>query len=209
MSPILYYLIGIVYVNVALERTHQKRTKLIHPNPKDATTTLSPNPEATNPCGFVLYKQCNSTWGSQPLGTSKTNTICSAGCAMSSTSMVVSTWNNKSFDYNPGTINQYLNSHNGYVDTDLIVWSAVDPLGADFLEEEHIPQQTVIDGVKDCSNAYIANVMNGEHWVLLTAYAGNGNFYVNDPGFSTTEYAYSGMGKIVEYHQNASFRFVY
>lgn len=59
------------------ESVHQHRTKLI-----DLSKLLSL--EATNPCNFVLYKQCDSRWASQPLGTSKTETICSAGCAMTS-----------------------------------------------------------------------------------------------------------------------------
>eukprot|EP00484_Ammonia_sp_Unknown_P024358 CAMPEP_0197044466 /NCGR_PEP_ID=MMETSP1384-20130603/20514_1 /TAXON_ID=29189 /ORGANISM="Ammonia sp." /LENGTH=121 /DNA_ID=CAMNT_0042475925 /DNA_START=188 /DNA_END=553 /DNA_ORIENTATION=- len=118
---------------------------------------------------------------------------------MSSTSMVVSTWNGKTSSWNPGSLNTWLNSHNGYVQTDLIVWSAVDSLHADFVRETHIAEDYLIAQVTNCSNAFIANVRSGSHWVLLTGYAGSGNFYVNDPGFSTTEYAYSGMGDIVQY----------
>ena len=121
---------------------------------------------------------------------------------MSSTSMVVSTWNNNSY-WNPETLNSYLNENNGYVDSDLLVWSAVDPLNVEFEYETTVDMDDLIQGTKLCY-AYIANVLNGEHWVLLTAYAGDDNFYVNDPGFSTTQYAYSGMGDIVVYHPSSN-----
>jgi hypothetical protein len=39
----------------------------------------------------------------------------------------------------------------------------------------------------------IANVMHGEHFVLVTgfSYSDPDTLYVNDPGFSTTTYSYS------------------
>ena len=167
------------------DKAHERRNVNIIDPSKDVPLS------ASNPCDFVLYKQCDSRWGGQALGTSKSQTICSAGCAMSSTAMLESSYN-RSHPYNPGQLNEYLNTHNGYVNTDLIVWSAVDPLGPYFYQEKHIAEQYIIDGLSSC-NGYIANVLNGEHWVLITGYAGNGNFYVNDPGFTTTQYAYSGM----------------
>jgi len=38
--------------------------------------------------GFVLYKQCDTRWGSQQLGTCS-ETICSAGCLMTSLAMAL------------------------------------------------------------------------------------------------------------------------
>ena len=152
----------------------------------------------TNPCSFVLYKQCNSTWAEDPIGTSNTN-ICAAGCAMTSVSMVVSTFNDNSYEYNPPELNNYLNSHDGYYDEDLIVWDAVNPLGTQFINEGKIQSDILIKQITNCNNAFIANVMNGANWVLLTGYAGTNNFYVNDPGFNTASYPYSSMGNIVQY----------
>ncbi len=46
----------------------------------------------------------------------------------------------------------------------------------------------------------IANVNGGGHWVLLTGCAGNGVFYVNDPGYSRTTYKMSEILKEAVYH---------
>lgn len=40
--------------------------------------------------GWTEYKQCDSKWGSNKLGTCS-QTICSAGCAMSSVAMILKT----------------------------------------------------------------------------------------------------------------------
>ena len=40
--------------------------------------------------GWTAYKQCDSKWGSNKLGTCS-QTICSAGCAMSSVAMILTT----------------------------------------------------------------------------------------------------------------------
>ena len=42
---------------------------------------------------WVLYKQCDSQWANEKLGTCATQTICSAGCAMSSVAMILATRN--------------------------------------------------------------------------------------------------------------------
>ena len=41
--------------------------------------------------GWTLYKQCDSRWAGQELGNCGSETICSAGCAMSSVAMIVAT----------------------------------------------------------------------------------------------------------------------
>jgi len=50
--------------------------------------------------GWTMYKQCDNQWGSQQLGTCS-ETICSAGCAMSSVAMILAT---KGADHNPGSL---------------------------------------------------------------------------------------------------------
>lgn len=83
---------------------------------------------ATFSRSYPLYKQCDSAWGSQQLGTSS-NTICSAGCLMSSASMALS---GTGHSYNPGTLNQWLKGHGGYVSGDLFVWASINSLGLTF-----------------------------------------------------------------------------
>jgi hypothetical protein len=55
----------------------------------DGIIIKSSNETVTNH-GWTEYKQCDSSWGSNGLGTCS-QTICSAGCAMSSVAMILST----------------------------------------------------------------------------------------------------------------------
>ena len=61
---------------------------------------------------YPLYKQCDSKWGSEHLGTSS-KTICQAGCAMSSLAMGLAGIGK---NYNPSTLNTWLKGHGGYLD---------------------------------------------------------------------------------------------
>ena len=77
---------------------------------------------------YPLYKQCDSRWGSEQLGTSS-NTICSAGCLMSSAAMALSAVGSSQ---TPSTLNTWLKGHGGYVSQDLFVWASINPLGVRF-----------------------------------------------------------------------------
>ena len=50
---------------------------------------------------YPLYKQCDARWANDQLGTSS-NTICKAGCLMSSAAMALA---GHGHDYNPKTLN--------------------------------------------------------------------------------------------------------
>ena len=118
---------------------------------------------------------------------------------MSSTAELLSHYG---VNMDPGQLNTWLNENGGYADTDLIIWDAIDVLGSpnpDFVGQYEATMDELIDGLNSCYG-YIANVRSGTHWVLLTGYAGNGNFYVNDPGFDQATYSYDEMGEISVYH---------
>jgi hypothetical protein len=68
--------------------------------------------------GWVSYKQCDPAWSSQQLGYCSL-TICSAGCAMSSVAMMLST---KGAWYNPGTLDSWLTQNGGYANGCDIIW---------------------------------------------------------------------------------------
>lgn len=53
---------------------------------------------------YTLYKQCNSAWGNEQLGTSS-NTICSAGSIITDVAMGLSGIGS---DINPLTLNKWL-----------------------------------------------------------------------------------------------------
>merc|ERR1711870_23731 len=152
---------------------------------------------------WTLYKQCDSSWGNKKLGTSSSQTICSAGCAMSSVAMALASYDEKINGdlVNPGNLNSWLNSNGGYEDSDLIVWSSVDKLGKVTFKEE-VGSLSTSDLGKYVSDCYpvIANVRSGTHWVLITgATSSSQTWEVNDPGFSSTTYSYSDMSEFVVY----------
>lgn len=132
---------------------------------------------------YPLYKQCDSKWANDQLGTSS-NTICKAGCLMSSAAMALA---GTGHNQNPKTLNQWLKAHGGYVSGDLFVWGSINSLG---LTYEGKVSNSQIKAKLDQGRVVICNVHNGGHWVLAHSYSGD-NINVNDPGYSTTSYTLS------------------
>lgn len=146
--------------------------------------------------GWTMYKQCDSKWSGNQLGTCS-QTICSAGCAMSSVAMMLTT---KGAKKDPGALNSWLKSNGGYASGCNIVWSAVNKLGVvTFIGKQNPTESEICNGLK-AGHGLIANVHNGGHWVLLTGCNGNGVFRVNDPGYSTTTYKRSDIVDLAVYH---------
>jgi hypothetical protein len=132
---------------------------------------------------YPTYKQCDSKWGNEQLGTSS-NTICKAGCLMSSVSMALSGCGK---GYNPGTLNTWLKGNGGYVSGDLFVWGSVNRLGLSYVGK--VANGNIAHEL-GANSIVILNVHNGGHWVLATGINGN-TISVNDPGYSTTSYQIS------------------
>ena len=132
---------------------------------------------------YPLYKQCDGAWANDQLGTSS-NTICKAGCLMSSAAMALS---GTGHSYNPKTLNAWLKSNGGYVSGDLFVWGSIGKLG---LTYEGKVANSKIKANLDAGKVVILNVHNGGHWVLAHSYSGD-NIMVNDPGYTTTSYTLS------------------
>ena len=80
---------------------------------------------------YPMYKQCDARWANEQLGTSS-NTICKAGCAMSSLAMGLA---GTGHNYNPSSLNQWLKGNGGYVSGDLLVWGSVTRLGLTLKEK--------------------------------------------------------------------------
>jgi hypothetical protein len=77
---------------------------------------------------YPMFKQCDPRWAKEQLGTSN-NTICTAGCLISSASMALAGTGHK---FNPSTLNKWLKSNEGYINGDLLVWTAINLLGLSF-----------------------------------------------------------------------------
>uniref|UniRef100_A0A7S1G6Z6 Peptidase C39-like domain-containing protein n=1 Tax=Bicosoecida sp. CB-2014 TaxID=1486930 RepID=A0A7S1G6Z6_9STRA len=156
------------------------------------------------PCGdWVLYKQCGESWSGHALGTSS-NTICSAGCAMSSVAMSLATYHEKVGGQRPtpGTLNAWLTDNGGYDDGDLIIWNSVASQGKLHMASDSASMSPAdIKAATHRCEPVIANVRDGSHWVLITGYDSDdaSTFYVNDPGFDQSSYDHSGMSHFVVY----------
>jgi hypothetical protein len=129
---------------------------------------------------YPLFKQCNPDWANEQLGYSS-DTICSAGCLMSSASMALA---GTGHWVNPSILNQWLKTHGGYVSGDLFVWGSLSPFGLIYQGKVANYQ---IKSQLDQGRIVIVNVMNGAHWVLAYGYNGD-NILVNDPGFNVGSY---------------------
>jgi hypothetical protein len=154
-----------------------------------------------------LYKQCDPTWGRNRLGTSNSETICTAGCAMSSVSMILASENIKvdGKRADPGTLNDWLTRNGGYVDGDLLVWDAVSKLGpiSMYAYTSHLSRPQLNTYIHNCMPV-VVNVRGGTHWVLVTNYTSNPDVWeVNDPYFNQNTYNYSTMLRFVVYKHGA------
>ena len=141
---------------------------------------------ATVQAGYPLYKQCDSRWGSDRLG-SNSKTVCSAGCLISSVSMVLNGCGRtiSGAAATPKTLNNYLTNNGGYAQGDNFIWGSVATFELSYLGQtgDHYATRNYFSS----GHAVILNVNYGTHWVVMTGESGT-NFLVNDPGFSRTSY---------------------
>ena len=170
----------------AVDRSFDKYTL----NSGDATKFKSDgqivyNSTSTGKSGWVMYKQCDSRWAGQQLGYCS-ETICSAGCAMTSVAMMLKT---KGAGVDPASLDSYLTTHGGYANGCNIIWARADDFGVTQFRSIQVASYNEICNGLSQNHGIIANVNNGGHWVLLTGCAGNGNFYVNDPGYNRNTYS--------------------
>ena len=135
-----------------------------------------------------VYKQCDSKWGSDVLGSS--STICKVGCLMSSLSSALAGWGKgiKGETPNPKNLNTFLKSNGGY-QGNLFVWGVVEAPFS-LVYEGQPADRTAIKNAICANKIVILNVNNGGHWVLATSANDNG-YGVNDSGYSKDFYSNS------------------
>jgi len=159
-----------------------------------------PTSKETIPFAYPLFKQCNDSWGNDVM---EQDTICEVGCLLSSVSMAL---NGKaipidSAQADPGTLNQWLQNNDGYIDGDDLVESVVPNINpsrikwvAPYFNNTALSPTQLKRMLQDGQSIVIANVLEGSHFVLVVGYdSGDVNWYVNDPGFDTDYYTYDSI----------------
>ena len=88
---------------------------------------------ATAEAAYPLFKQCDSRWQSDLMGTSP-NTICQAGQIISSVAMVLNGCGRTidGSEATPKTLNKWLTNNGGYTGGDMFVWNSVDSFNIQF-----------------------------------------------------------------------------
>lgn len=154
---------------------------------------------------YPLYLQCDAKWGKRQLGTGP-NTICSAGCAMTSLTMALASYGVKlaGATVNPASLNDYLKATGGYVNKQLLVWSGADKLGGpkfrNYWRGKGSMSVASLNAVTKAGKPVIVNTKNGGHWVLVTGPSSNGRtFPTNDPGANRKTHEYSEFVNFIEY----------
>ena len=143
-----------------------------------------------------LCYQCDDTWAGQKLGTCG-DTICSAGCAMSSVAMYLSY---RGWGGNPSSLDEWLTNNGGYVDGCLIVWGSVDAFGfSSFQGIQYPTYEETCNGV-DAGHGIVISVNNGGHYVLINSCNGDGTYNVNDPAWGYITYSHDEAGDFIVYH---------
>jgi hypothetical protein len=140
---------------------------------------------ADSSMSIAVMGQQDPAWAGAPLGSSATDTIASAGCAITSVTMMLRYYG---MDTDPGAFNSWLTANGGYAFDDQLIWDAVTAYsGGRVAFSGWIgPDLSVIDGELDAGRPVVAEVRLGgnQHFILLTGYTQDGGIVINDPWFA-------------------------
>lgn len=150
------------------------------------------------PRRYPLFMQCDPRWGARVM---EVKTLCEVGCLMSCVSMALRGTNISvgGEEANPGTLNEWLRTHNGYEAGDDLREEAVpliDPRRIRWpADGMHRTNDLSVDAVRSYlihGRTVMANVMGGRHFVLVTGWGeGRDALRVHDPGFRREWYSHS------------------
>ena len=134
---------------------------------------------------IAVMGQQDGAWAGAPLGSSATDSIGSAGCAITSVTMMLRYYG---MNTDPGAFNAWLTANGGYAFDDQLIWDAVTSYSAGRVAFSNWlgPDLGPIDGELDAGRPVVAEVRLGgnQHFVLLTGYSTEGGLEINDPWFA-------------------------
>jgi hypothetical protein len=139
---------------------------------------------ADNSMTIPALSQQDGIWTGALLGTSPTETIGSAGCAITAVTMMLRYYG---IDTDPGSFNAWLAGNGGYAFDDQLIWGAVTTYSGGRVAFSGWFGQDLglIKRELDAGRPVVAEVQLGgnQHFVLLTGYRSDNGFAINDPWF--------------------------
>jgi hypothetical protein len=139
---------------------------------------------ADNSITIPAISQQDGAWASAPLGSSATETVTSAGCAITAVTMMLGHYG---IDTDPGGFNTWLMGNGGYAFDDQLIWAAITTYtsGRVAFSGWFGPDLGLIQHELDAGRPVVAEVQLGgnQHFVLLTGYGSDTGFVINDPWF--------------------------
>ena len=140
---------------------------------------------ADSAASIATMGQQDAAWAGAPLGSSPTETIGSAGCAITAVTMMLRYYG---MDTDPGAFNAWLTANGGYAYDDQLIWDAVTRYsGGRVAFSGWIgPDLGIIEGELDAGRPVVAEVhlVGNQHFILLTGYSAEGGLELNDPWFN-------------------------
>lgn len=140
---------------------------------------------ADSSMSIAVMGQQDGAWAGAPLGGSTTDTIGSAGCAITAVTMMLRYYG---INTDPGAFNAWVTAAGGYAFDDQLIWDAVN-----FYTNGRVtfsgwigPDLAAIQAELDAGRPVVAEVRLGgnQHFVLLTGYTTEGGLEMNDPWFA-------------------------
>jgi peptidase C39-like protein len=143
---------------------------------------------ANSSMSIPIMNQQDGAWAGAPLGTSPTETVGSAGCAITAVAMMLRYYG---MDTDPGALNSWLTGNGGYAFDDQLIWAAVTSYsrGRVGFSGWLGPDLNVITTELDEGRPVVAEVRlyGNQHFVLLTGYTTEGGYEVLDPWFGDSQ----------------------
>ena len=140
---------------------------------------------ADNSMTIEVMAQQDGAWAGAPLGSSATETIGSAGCAITAVTMMLRYYG---VSTDPAAFNAWLTANGGYAFDDLLIWDAVTAYsGGRVAFSGWIgPDLATIEAELDAGRPVVAEVQlaGNQHFILLTGYTPDGGIVINDPWFA-------------------------
>ena len=140
---------------------------------------------ADSSMSIAVMGQQDGAWAGAPLGTSATESIGSAGCAITAVTMMLRYYG---LNTDPGAFNAWLTANGGYAYDDQLIWDAVTRYSGGRVAFSGWlgPDPGTIQAELDAGRPVVAEVSLGanQHFVLLIGYTTEGGIVINDPWFA-------------------------